>query len=435
MSNFKVKMRCSSPLATREVILKILNNISVKCSRINRINDELLLIYCCTPEDVDIIFTPDAISKFNTVDCEPVAPPDLQAKRSLIVKRVDDCIYTQSEIAVKAELLRSNPWMFISSIFKFPNSKTIKVTFNSQDLVRRALSQGIYLFGLSISPANMSQEEFINILTCFKCYKWNDHATSNCKKDASFVVCSLCSSNQHTYKECQSQVRKCINCSGSHSTISYSCPRRKEIANTLISASASRGATSSTGSAASTYASIVTPPNPSKLGNISEGVIKSAMCLILASLKRHDSTENFQSSVSRLLRINKLPPLDIGDIEPPVVDIDNLVSTCEASLDIVKDRNRSLDDGTGDDDNAESSLSESQSTAVDSGAKRRKKKNKKQKHGDVNKGVTQLSNAAKRDNAEARTESPVAAAIQRFSKRNLCNASQDYTKNLRSQNK
>lgn len=40
-------------------------------------------------------------------------------------------------------------------------------------------------------------------------------------------VCSICASKTHTWKECVSNYKKCINCNGEHSALNKSCPSRK----------------------------------------------------------------------------------------------------------------------------------------------------------------------------------------------------------------
>ena len=63
-----------------------------------------------------------------------------------------------------------------------------------------------------------------NPMRCFKCQKYG-HVTKFCKGKS---VCSLCSSSEHSDKECRSSVRHCTNCSGDHPSFSRSCPKYLE---------------------------------------------------------------------------------------------------------------------------------------------------------------------------------------------------------------
>ncbi|CAF4212409.1 unnamed protein product [Rotaria magnacalcarata] len=68
-----------------------------------------------------------------------------------------------------------------------------------------------------------------NITTCLICYKHNEHLTKDCPhKGTDFKRCSLCSSKSHTFKTCNTEHRKCLNCNGPHSTLAPSCPAKKE---------------------------------------------------------------------------------------------------------------------------------------------------------------------------------------------------------------
>ena len=51
---------------------------------------------------------------------------------------------------------------------------------------------------------------------------------ANCSKERNYVICSNCSSNTHTWRNCNSDVKQCVNCGENHSCLSYVCPRRKE---------------------------------------------------------------------------------------------------------------------------------------------------------------------------------------------------------------
>ncbi|KAF2346903.1 hypothetical protein FHG87_022342 [Trinorchestia longiramus] len=53
------------------------------------------------------------------------------------------------------------------------------------------------------------------------------HATEDCP-NPNLTVCSECTGN-HTYKNCTSSIKKCLNCQGDHRTMAMSCPTRKTI--------------------------------------------------------------------------------------------------------------------------------------------------------------------------------------------------------------
>ena len=60
-----------------------------------------------------------------------ILPPDLKAKRSLILRRCDDQILNQREEDIKSEIEKQNDCVKVQEIFKYNSSKNIKVTFES----------------------------------------------------------------------------------------------------------------------------------------------------------------------------------------------------------------------------------------------------------------------------------------------------------------
>ena len=69
-------------------------------------------------------------------------------------------------------------------------------------------------------------------MTCFKCYQLEDHQTSSRPKSKEYKISSLCASQEHTHRECISNIRKCMNCKeegNEHSTLAMGCPFRKNV--------------------------------------------------------------------------------------------------------------------------------------------------------------------------------------------------------------
>ena len=77
----------------------------------------------------------DLYDEFMKLDCEPIPPPDLQAKRSFIVKSADPFIYGEEVEVIAAELGNKNPWLVVKSVYRFNKSKTLKVTCSNQEMV------------------------------------------------------------------------------------------------------------------------------------------------------------------------------------------------------------------------------------------------------------------------------------------------------------
>ena len=187
---------------------------------------------CNSEEDLDAIFSATCISNLNTAGRKPVLPPDLKAKRSVILRRCDYQILNKKEEDIKFEIEKQNAYIRVRDIFNYDSSKNIKVTFENQHMVSQVLTKGLVLFNLSHPAHNISRKFFVDILTCFKCYQLEDHPTSSCPKSKEYKICSLCDSQEHTHREFISSIRKCINCKeegNDHSTLAMSCSFRKNV--------------------------------------------------------------------------------------------------------------------------------------------------------------------------------------------------------------
>ncbi|KAF2359157.1 hypothetical protein FHG87_010085 [Trinorchestia longiramus] len=70
-------------------------------------------------------------------------------------------------------------------------------------------------------------EKYTYIQICFKCYKFEDHATYQCTSTTH--SCSECASHQHTHQQCNSPTKKCLNCNQQHRTLAATCPYREQV--------------------------------------------------------------------------------------------------------------------------------------------------------------------------------------------------------------
>ena len=161
-------------------------------------------------------------------------------------------------------------------------------------------------------------------MICYKCYQWNDHLTRSCAKDDNYKVGSLCYSSFYTFKECKSSERKCVNCGGVHSTVSFACSVRKNMAKQIRSGE--------------TVAERILPQPVAFVhsvkhdNNVSDTASKSTMCVVIASMKHHSFSKEFNVKLNQLLAANKLPSFNMGGVEPTVVlpkHVMNLTDTAE----------------------------------------------------------------------------------------------------------
>ena len=199
-----------------------------------------------------------------------------------------------------------------------------------------------------IPPRNISREKFIRIDVCYKCYQLDDHLSAACGKGGDYMVCSICSSPDHTFKNCNSNIKKCINCSGEHSTLAMSCPVRKKLLVEKRKNSrgtyADRAAADLRASSSAETSKLVSDKlsSSSVLGqtiDIKSIVSKTVTCILVASMKERTAAGSFELVLNQLLKGNGLEPFSMGDVEPPLFDA--LIPTNETTQEPTINRNSS----------------------------------------------------------------------------------------------
>ncbi len=85
----------------------------------------------------------------------------VKKKKSVIITRVDGMIYDWGEEEIFNELISKNNWIGeeIDSIYKFPNSSTIKITFTQTTLARKCTEVGLSAFNISIPPGEIKTRD------------------------------------------------------------------------------------------------------------------------------------------------------------------------------------------------------------------------------------------------------------------------------------
>ena len=210
-------------------ILNVLKEANIDCSDLKATNEGFKAFFK-KQDSVDKVLSDEVIAKLGDVRCIPVKPSYLTSNRTIIVKSANSFIMEHSDDAIMENINgNDNDWLEVSAVHKFPSGKTFKIECKTTEMASLCLKNGFYTFNLSVSPAKLALEESHQVVYCCKCYELNEHMSKNCRKPQSYTVCSLCASDQHTYKECKSDHKKCLNCEGLHATMAKNCPKYKEV--------------------------------------------------------------------------------------------------------------------------------------------------------------------------------------------------------------
>ena len=158
----------------------------------------------------------------------------------------------------------------------------------------RCLKQGLFMLRLLVPSDNINRDEYIPVQTCYRCYKLNDHNTLQCPENISFRLCSLCSSWEHNWKQCNSKLKKCCFCGESHSSLSMTCSLRKS--------AVARERSARVPARQNAYASVAATSSPSSVAasfmqpSLMSDALKASSCITLPLLKNEQSPSSFRSS-------------------------------------------------------------------------------------------------------------------------------------------
>ena len=176
-------------------LLQIFLDKTIKVTKLLQVSDGFLC-FCASPADADKIFSTDIYTKLSSVDCDTIMPQQLRCRRTVMLHQLDESILHHSASEIKNEISSANEWSVVKEVVLIPNSKLIKVIFQTSEMSDRCLKSGLLIFKLYIPTSSMTRKEYYSILTCYRCYKLEDHATSQCTESAKLNICFLCASSR-----------------------------------------------------------------------------------------------------------------------------------------------------------------------------------------------------------------------------------------------
>lgn len=221
-------------IARAEVKSIACNNIGVPFVRLYEIPDGYKAV-CRDDEEVDKLLSNTARKEMEKHGLMIITPPEIKAKRSFFIRGMEEDVGENTADDFKNELEDKNPWLVVTDVIKIKNyTHVIKVECQETAMVEKVLNTGLKIFNTSILPDQITREEFVSILICFNCYKYEDHPTFNCP-DKETKYCSECGEEGHKYTDCRNTEKHCLNCIRNdeertdHRTLAMSCPLKKKL--------------------------------------------------------------------------------------------------------------------------------------------------------------------------------------------------------------
>ena len=321
----KVRVKDHRPnLGNRKVLLwnKLMNNnlLVYKIEEQNRNH----FVVVSSDEVVEKLLTSKIKEAFRREDFEILTPPQFNAERTVVIRNIDPIITEVDIEELKNDVERRNEWAKITEMIKIPNMpKILKIKFENATMTKAACEKGLLIYNQSVPPANVEKDIFVNITPCFKCYKYN-HKTDDClTPDA--ILCSECSANTHTFRNCTSETKKCLNCQGNHRTFAARCPirknlikeKKKEIRERSRSRSRTRNA-ADTMSYAQALQRETQGTSDSVMASFNRtDFVKITSAITYAHIMEGVVPGSFHENVAEMYRINGLPEVKFPDYIPP----------------------------------------------------------------------------------------------------------------------
>lgn len=221
------------PCSQQELAQVTFGHLNVPFIRIFSTSDGFKVI-CRNEQDADKLLSNEAEKELKKIGVFVLTPPEIKAKRSIFIRNLDYIIGQHTEEELKEELEKENDWAKITEIIKIKNyTSMLKLRFVDMKMVEKAKQHGLLAYNMAISTHQIEQEEYIHITTCYKCYELEDHETKDCPYN-DLIICSECSETGHTFKNCEKDVKQCINCKkngqeSNHRTLAMACPIRKSL--------------------------------------------------------------------------------------------------------------------------------------------------------------------------------------------------------------
>lgn len=412
MARVKIKHKLDpNDRRTKQKLLETLANSNINICNLISTHDGNIVAVTATDNDADTLLNQRNVQELNKAGFDPILPPEVKSRRTVICQRVDQLIYEHSKNDIEDEIESKNEWAKVKNAHKFPkterNQYTIKIEFEDANMAAKAENDGIRLFNMNIAYHQVKREKYTPLLTCMRCYKIEQHPTSQCPQPPSYQICSECGGQDHTWKTCQNTQKCCLNCRQNHRTLAMSCPQRKEA---IKKKENQEKTTKGTYAQVTSKNQITNIPTTMDLGTST--VTTMLFCLYSAHLMNAANPGSFQDQLDFLTSANNLPRL-IGPQNPPSADIIHSILNTTIPRTHPNPQQRTMAEEEESEENSslseneeEETMSEEESTtqikivSTSDNTQRRKKKSKsKPKQGITQRNMT-VTGATKNKNSQ-----------------------------------
>lgn len=323
----------------RKILTNILfDDLKIKFSRIVETGD-CYVVVCLDENNVDHLIMTNSITLLRNHNFEVILPPDLRAKKCIVVRSIDTSVQSWDADFMKEDIQNRNSWAEVEEVYKMRGiPHMLKIRFSEISMARKACNEGFAFGRTHIGTTQIQMEEFIPLTPCWSCYKY-DHTVKDCTvKELKF--CSECGEHGHTFRDCTSDIKKCLNCDGNHRTLAAICPIRKELLKNKREEKQQARKNFETSNKTycavaklntelpKTIQSIHNQKPPQTVLNISDrNSLQIIVILVEAHLFNMCNPGQFSTRVNQLLEMNNFPKVNIPNDEVDSSRIFNVITT------------------------------------------------------------------------------------------------------------
>ena len=144
---------------------------------------------------IDSLISLKGCRALGEINLAPVPSPKITAERTVFI------VGDHPAIEIQNELVRSNPNINNIQVHKIKHCfHIIKVVCEDTETADAVIRDGLFAFHTKIAASQCKKEQFTELITCFSCYKYEDHFSSHCK--VTQFICSECTQVGHTHRDC-----------------------------------------------------------------------------------------------------------------------------------------------------------------------------------------------------------------------------------------
>ena len=125
---------------------------------------------------IDSLISLKSRQALGEINLAPVPSPKITAETIVFISRLSRHVGDSPAIEIQNELIRSNPNINNIQVHKIKhNFHIIKVVCEDTETADAFIRDSVFAFHTKIAASQCKKEQFTELITCFRCYKYEAH--------------------------------------------------------------------------------------------------------------------------------------------------------------------------------------------------------------------------------------------------------------------